>query len=63
MFSQVRKLWGSDQSKKFKLASWGIALGIFGVLTYFEMDSKSNSKPVITHHGNTAVNKKADEQK
>ena len=44
----IKKIWGSDSSKGFRRAAWIVAIGAFGVLTYWEY------KPVITNHGNTA---------
>lgn len=47
MFSFARKVWGSGQSKRFKLASWGVAFAMFGVWYYVDKFLKDEGK-IIT---------------
>ena len=49
----VRRIWGSDSSRSFKLASWAIAFGVYGVWyvyenkknLFYEIKSKTLNEP------------------
>jgi len=34
MFEMMKRAWGANQSRVFKLQAWGAALAVFGIYTY-----------------------------
>ena len=40
--SVIGKVWGTDGSRGFKLAAWGIAAGVLGAWTYYDSKYKGN---------------------
>jgi hypothetical protein len=53
--SLFRKVWGSDASRSFKLASWGVAFGAFGVWQYLE-----NRPKLTVNSANVNTNQKSN---
>ncbi len=46
----AKKIWGVGSPKGFRVASWAVAIGAFGVWYYFD------NKPTITDH--SSISKK-----
>eukprot|EP00981_Chlorochromonas_danica_P011990 scaffold4368_cov180-Ochromonas_danica.AAC.3 len=45
-----RNIWGSNSSKGFRLASWGVALGAFGAWYYYDNYYIKSRYPVPIHY-------------
>ena len=41
----AKKVWGTDSSRGFRAASWGMAFAAFGVWYYID------NRPVLVNHG------------
>lgn len=43
MFSRLQQLWGSGESRGFKLGAWAVAIAIAGGFHYFVEDKRPAS--------------------
>ena len=57
MIEKVKQVWGSNQSRAFKIGSWGVALGAFYLLTVVEKKYFRNNNNNIDINDREAHNK------
>ena len=68
MFEAMKRAWGANQSRVFKLQAWGAALAVFGIYSYLSSPSttalispqkqKELEAEYQKKHGNVAASSK-----
>ena len=54
MLDKVKSLWGSGQSRGFRVAAWGAAIATFAAFSYYQnrgiTDLEAHNKAIMAKH-------------